>query len=447
MYSVIRVQRFGQALRFFTFMKSFLCMLLVVLSAFGVYAQTATVVASVPDAETARLRLEAFDKVWKTVNDNHYDPTFGGVDWNKIRVDYLPKANAAKTDAEFNGILRRMLSELKLSHFGIFPKDLAAQIAGNADVGIELKMIDGEPLISRVETGSTAAAAGVTRGMAVRKIGGTSVTEHLKPLETSFAQRQLTDGMKMLYRERTLLALMSGVAETKLSLELSDGKDNVRKFEMVRKPFAGEMSQPMGNFPAQPVLFESTRLAGNIGYIRFNMWVIPQMPKIRAAVREFADAKGLIIDLRGNPGGVGGMATGVAGMLLDKQASLGRMKMRNGTIDFIAYAQQSPFAGPVAILTDYGSGSTSEIFAAGMQEIGRATIIGDISAGAVLPSVFVTLPTGAIFQYVIADYRSPKNVLLEGRGVIPDIVVAANRKALLAGRDAQLDAAIKLVTK
>ena len=50
-----------------------------------------------------------------------------------------------------------------------------------------------------------------------------------------------------------------------------------------------------------------------------------------------------------------------------------------------------------------------------------------------------------MFQYAISDYRSPKNILIEGRGVIPDIEAKQTRKALLEGRDAQLDAAVKFI--
>ena len=429
------------------FPRSLLIAALIVFSGFGLFAQSPAAVVQAPDADTARLRLEAFNKVWSTVNDNHYDPTFGGVDWKKVREDYLPKGIAAKTEADFNGVLRQMLGELKLSHFGIFPKNLAAMAAGNAGIGVELKMIDGRPTVTRVEQGSTAEAAGVTVGAHIRKVGRADVKDLLKPLEASFAQRSLNDRIKMLYRQRTIEALLSGPAESKVTLELVDGKDQARVLEIARKPYAGEMSQPMGYFPAQQVVFESKRLTGDIGYVRFNMWVVPQMAKIRAAMRSFADAKGIIIDLRGNPGGVGGLATGVAGLIVDKQASLGRMTMRNGAVDFIVFPQDSPFLGPVAVLTDYGSASTSEVFAAGMQETGRAKIVGGTTAGAVLPSVFVTLPTGAIFQYVVADYRSPKNVLVEGRGVTPDISVEPDSKSILSGRDTQLEAAIKAITK
>jgi carboxyl-terminal processing protease len=74
-------------------------------------------------------------------------------------------------------------------------------------------------------------------------------------------------------------------------------------------------------------------------------------------------------------------------------------------------------------------------------------IIGERSAGACLPSYFQKLPTGALFQFAIADFRTPKGILIEGRGVIPDVELKWNRASLLAGSDAQLDAAIGQVSR
>ena len=65
--------------------------------------------------------------------------------------------------------------------------------------------------------------------------------------------------------------------------------------------------------------------------------------------------------------------------------------------------------------------------------------------GAALPSVFGKLPTGALFQYAIADFKTPKGVLIEGVGVKPDIEVKLTRRALLEGGDPQLDAAVGII--
>src|SRR6476659_717919 len=135
------------------------------------------------------------------------------------------------------------------------------------------------------------------------------------------------------------------------------------------------------------------------------------------------------------------MAPGIAGVLGEKATSLGTMTMRAGYTRFFVNPQPNPYLGPVVILTDGGSASTSEIFAGGLQELERAVVVGERTAGAALPSFFQKLPTGALFQYAIGDFKTPKGMLIEGRGVAPDIEVKLTRRALLEGRDPQLDAA------
>src|SRR5262249_2990103 len=146
------------------------------------------------------------------------------------------------------------------------------------------------------------------------------------------------------------------------------------------------------------------------------------------------------------PGGVGGMACRLAGALETKNTSLGQMRMRSvPEFKFFVFGQKDAFEGKVVLLMDSDSGSTSEVFAAGLQELGRATVVGQRSLGAALPSVIQKLPTGALFQYAIGDFRTPSGVLVEGRGVIPNREVELTRRTLLEGRDAQLEAAIEQV--
>jgi carboxyl-terminal processing protease len=82
-----------------------------------------------------------------------------------------------------------------------------------------------------------------------------------------------------------------------------------------------------------------------------------------------------------------------------------------------------------------------------MQENGRAIIVGQPSLGAVLPSVIEKLPIGARLQYAIADFKTPHGVLIEGRGVLPDVPVEITRGELLAGRDPVLEKAISELVK
>src|SRR5262249_60080593 len=115
----------------------------------------------------------------------------------------------------------------------------------------------------------------------------------------------------------------------------------------------------------------------------------------------------------GNPGGLGGIATTIAGRICDEPGSLGVMKMRSGDLKFAFFPQENRYAGPVAVLIDAMSASTSEDFSSGVQEMGRAVIVGERSAGAALPSFIQMLPTGALVQFAIADFKTPTRVLIQ----------------------------------
>jgi carboxyl-terminal processing protease len=106
-----------------------------------------------------------------------------------------------------------------------------------------------------------------------------------------------------------------------------------------------------------------------------------------------------------------------------------------------------PYAGPVAVLVDPLSASTSEIFAAGMQAVGRARVFGDTTARQALPALMTRLPTGDVLLYVVADFVDPNGRRVEGRGAVPDETVPLRREALLQGRDEPLDAALRWIIR
>lgn len=404
--------------------------------------------AAVKSKDELAQRMKAFEIVWKTVADKHYDATFGGVDWNGVRTAYEPRARATKTDAELYRLLQAMLGELRLSHFQIIPLEAARnssstenpqaekEIEGSAN--LDLRWIENRLVVTRVAPDSAAARAGMRRGFAIIEIDDTKIED----VRAAFSGETKFDDAARSRITRNILAQMRGATGTSLRLSVLDETEREREITFAREPALGELAPAFGNFPALRTEFEARRLANGVGYIRFNLFVIPQMARIRAALREMADAPGIVFDLRGNPGGIGAMANGITGFLTTKEFSLGTMQMRHGHINFIAYPQARPYTGKIVVLTDEMSASTSEIFAAGLQEAKRATVIGSRTAGAALPSVFERLPTLALFQYAIADFKTPGGKLLEGNGVTPDKTVSLTRLSLLADKDLQLEAAL-----
>jgi len=425
--------------------KSLLLVLILVFGNLLAFGQ----VAVLDDANVTELRLKTFNKVWNIVNDNHFDPTFGGVDWKKVGQSYQPQAMSAKSDDEFHAVLNQMLGELNQSHFSIYTKNIETNSTRCNDgvIGIELKMLDNQPVIFQVEKDSAADKAGLRPGFVLTKLDDKSIAEILLPLEEVLYLRKMTDAMKRVQRERTLMRSVCGTPETPVKVEALDGKNIAKTFEMKRVAFKGEVMKVAEGIPAFKLVFESKKLENNIGYIRFNVWIPTQSKRFQEAMRELANSRAIIIDLRGNPGGMGQLVNDVGGTLFDKKTSFGTFRRRNLYGEFIVSPQKNSYQGKVVVLTDYASGSTSEIFTAGIQETGRAKIIGERTAGAVLPATIERLPTGANFMYAIADYRSPTGILIEGKGVSADIEVKLTRESLLAGRDLQMEAAIKEVSK
>jgi carboxyl-terminal processing protease len=420
------------------------------------------------DRERTETRRAILDAAWRLVRDKHYDPTLGGLDWNAVRARYEPLALAAPGEPAFYRTLNQMIGELGQSHMMISgpgagdddteqaddaaPASPAGAAAGAptalpasdsvGDPGLTVRVIEGRPTITRVRPGSPAEQAGLRPGFVVTHIGGRELragdggARPLRPVEERFAIR------------RQALHRLTGPAGTKVSVRYLDNDDRPGEVLVAReRPSVAPIQ--LGHLPPlYPEVHVEQR--GDVGILSFNVFLLqPVLADVKRAVAGFRarHVRALIIDLRGNPGGQGAMAIPVASQLVSRPVALGTLQFRGFSQHLEARPEMNavPFNGPVAILTDEGTASTSEMFAAGLQEAGRAVVVGDVSLGAVLPSVVEALPGGAVMQYVVADFRTPKGVLLEGRGVQPDRRVIETRAGLKTGRDPVLDAALVAV--
>jgi carboxyl-terminal processing protease len=215
----------------------------------------------------------------------------------------------------------------------------------------------------------------------------------------------------------------------------------------VRERPPGNLAR-FGFLPPTLVEFSARRPRPDVGYVRFNLFLDPPglIGKFEDAILSCKNCRGFVIDLRGNPGGLAILASSMAGFLIDEaDIKLGTLYQREVTLKLTVNPRVETFAGPVAILVDGSSVSTSEIMAGGLQDLKRARIFGERTAGAALPSMVERLPNGDLLQYAVANYVSAGGQVLEGRGVVPDTAVETTRAALLAGKDPVLDAAINWI--
>ncbi len=417
-----------------------------------------------------KLNLESLEQVWTTVRDRHWDPKLGGLDWTAAHNAALLKVRTAKNMEQARTAMSEMLSKLEQSHFAIIPSDLYKEIqpasrkrtlldrpeadgARNklatdstkreepSGVAIEAAMIDGKPLVIAVDPGSPAARAGVRTGWEIVSVDGFVLSATMKLLAGADLSERPTLEHALL--EEAFLGPLDETAE----IAFNDENGRTHQLVLERVPPKGNLAQ-FGFLPQTRVWIEARQLDGPIGYVRFNLFLDPEnlMPDFEKAVRACFKCQGFVIDLRGNPGGIGPMAMGMAGWFVDRKGRrLGTLKARDYTLDFDINPRADTFDGPLAILVDSGSASTAEIFAAGLQDLGRARVFGSKTEGAALPSVFVRLPNLDGFQYAEATYTSRNGRVLEGGGVTPDVIVTHTRESLLAGQDAALDAAVKWI--
>jgi len=395
--------------------------------------------------EQKKANLDSFEYVWKTVRDKHWQKDPGGLNWQAVHDELRPAMENAETMDAARAVIRDMLGRLHQSHFGVIPSDLYSQVdgshskTGESTTGIDVRVFGSQALVTSVDRDSPATAAGVRPGWRILKVAGVDVVPVLEKAAEAYKNSTTLD----LLLRRTVLARMEGPEGESIEIEFLDGTDQVVTRKIAQAQPRGVLTK-LGYLWPSHVWIDTSRL-NNIGYVKFNMFLDPSrlMRAFGDAVESCLRCDGFIVDLRGNPGGIGAMAMGMAGWFIDKQdLRLGTLFLRDSTIKFVVYPRAHTFSGPLAILVDGASASTSEIFAGGMKDLGRARIFGSRTAAAALPSVIEVLPNGDGFQYAIANYISEGGKALEGLGVIPDVEAPLTRAALLAGKDPALDSAV-----
>ena len=147
-------------------------------------------------------------------------------------------------------------------------------------------------------------------------------------------------------------------------------------------------------------------------------------------------AKGILLDLRSNPGGLVNAAVEVADAFLP-EAVVVSTKGRNALASSVYYSKPGEqFDGvPVLVLIDAGSASASEILAGALQDHKRATIIGSRSFGKGSVQNIIRLDNGDAFKITTARYYTPNDRSIQAQGIVPDILLSGNARAEMTERD------------
>jgi carboxyl-terminal processing protease len=399
-------------------------------------------------ASASPVQEAVFEAVWKEISTNYYDPEFGGKDWDAIGKAYRQRLSLIEDSGSFDGLITEMLRELGESHFSLASpsfNELMPNSWRGGDAGMDLSVVGNRVIVHRVQPEGAADVAGVRAGYELVSVDGIRVADLRRQIVKSGVLKNIVPYyLKEATRNRFL-----GTPGKRIACRLREGRiGRMENLEVELQPYQGRMSAQLGHLAESPMAFEARKLDSSIHYLRFDLWFPSLMEEMRSIIRGLdSGTQGLIIDIRGNPGGIGLMATGLAGMLVDEEYEMGRMQLRRGHMNFNVYPQKGAYLGQVAVLIDSNSISTSEIFAADMRESGRARLFGSRTAGAALPSVFKKLPNDYYLQMAIADYITFRGNRIERLGVLPDEEVALSPSELRRGEDSVIEAARKWILR
>jgi carboxyl-terminal processing protease len=325
-----------------------------------------------------------------------------------------PPTETSATAGAINGLLEatgdKYATYLDPKHLQYFNEQMTGSYGG---VGVGLGEKDGAAYVVEVFPGTPAAKAGVKRGDIFRTIAGTT------------KKKWTTD---------EVVKLVRGPKGTTVSVKMyRPSTKKLVPFELTRKDIK------------YPNL--KTSLKGDVGYIAMYEFNSTSAKDVAAAIEKLKKqgAKGFVLDLRNNPGG-----------LLDQAVDVSSLFVRDGVIVSVDERNKKPVEyratgnviteAPLVLLVNENSASASEITAGALQDYARAKLVGAKTFGKGSVQTIENLSWGGAVKFTTAHYLTPKGRAINGKGLKPDVAVKMDVEKMANEKtDTQLKRALELV--
>ena len=316
----------------------------------------------------------------------------------RIKNDYV---EPIEDKALLENAIRGMLSGLDPHSAYLVPDDYQEMQAGTSGefggLGIEVGMEDGFIKVIAPIDDTPAQHAGVEAGDLVVRLDDTPVKG-----------MSLADAVKV----------MRGKPGTDIVLTIvREGVDRPIRITITRDVI-------------RVTSVRSRALEPGYGYVRISQFQLRTGESLREAVGKLRegtgddDLKGLVLDLRNNPGGVLNAAVSVSDAFLDNGIIVyteGRMD--DAKLTFSAKGSDILDGIPLVVLVNAGSASASEIVAGALQDHGRAVIMGEKTFGKGSVQTILPLGNGSALKLTTARYYTPSGTSIQARGIVPDIAL------------------------
>ena len=388
------------------------------------------------DKERGRLMLNL---IKDDLKKNYYDPTFHGMDVDARFKAADDKIKQAQSLGQIFGIIAQILIDLDDSHTFFYPPGLSVK----TEYGWQMQVIGDKCYVTAVKPGSDAEVKGLKQGDEIYTIDGFGPTrENIWKIQYLYHALRPQPGMRLVTIKpdgtNQQVDVLAKVREGKRVMDLTSGNDF---WDLIRDS-------------------ESENRLHRHRYLDLSddvfVWKMPEFDllteKLDEMAGKFRKKKGLILDLRGNPGGYEETLLRLLANVLDHDVKIGELKRRKDSKPLLAKTRGSDaFAGKLIVLIDSESGSAAELFARVVQLEKRGTVIGDRSAGAVMRAKEFSHQMGVdtVFFYgasiTDADIIMTDGKSLEHSGVTPDEVRLPTSADLAAQRDPVLAYAASLL--
>lgn len=345
-----------------------------------------------------------YHHVWQLIQDNYYDPTYNGQQWTKWEHRYDKKIkdmddSRKAIDSMLASLADRYTRYLNPSAFDDEKQQIDARLYG---IGIQMGLDTKAQrliVVAPIE-GTPADKAGLQPQDEITEIDGTA-----------------TNGLSVEQASK----LIRGKIGTDVILTILRNKEK-KKYAITRD-----------EIPIRSVQL-AKMLSNDIGYIRLSTFMSERAnSEMREALDRLSPARGIIIDLRNNPGGLVTNAIDISGMFLDGGIIVSTVD-RNGRISS-ARAPGHPISKQrLVLLINQGSASASEITSGALHDSKRAELVGVKSFGKGLVQSITRLEDGGGLNATIARYLTPNNIDIHKKGIVPDYEVELKPEDYTAGR-------------
>jgi Tol biopolymer transport system component/C-terminal processing protease CtpA/Prc len=380
---------------------------------------------SVLDQNQTDRNLLTFEEFWRMLRAGFYSSSMNGVNWDMVKAKYLPQVAKAACREDFYWLLSSMAGELNASHFGMMSPPRIPAGDQTASLGMEFDPEWNGP------------------GLKVK-----SVVDHgpadqpdvrVMPGDYIFS----INGIKTLKIDENLSVLLLGKAGKSVTLMVSSSPDPGTARSIVVKP----VSMPVINALAMQNQNEERKRQvgklseGKLAYIHIQMMESASYVDLQKQILEAdQDKKGLILDIRDNPGG--SMEDEFLSIFQPlKQAS---EVLRDGKK---APGSSLKWHHPVVLMVNGQTAGTAEVFAHAFRLDNLGKIVGGPTAGMVTGVADARLSDGAICQVPAAEWYLPDGKEMENHPLVPDLVVENPVNSVSADTDSQLSEASKMLLK